>query len=360
MSDLLLVTRVESPFQLELLTALRELGLDARVLFSTGDTGTRPRHWHVDLPDWAVSADVEHEPWRLPRIMDQLRPRVVIQGGYRGWPVHLGRALARRDGRKFGFWLEKTLPGPTWRRALKELAIRQALVGADFVFCIGAGAMEEYQPLLDDRGRLHCLPYAQDLSANLAWQRTPRAPDAPVTFLFSGKFLHRNNVWELLSACRSVRERHGERMRLLLSGYAGMDRDVRSALASDPVLAPAVTHDVDFERWEDRLRPFKRADVLLIPGLHAGWGLIVPEAMSLGLPVIASAGVESARSLVREGTDGFLVEPVYFRIEDAMEHFMQHPAAIDVMGRSARERARSCDTRTVARHLQSVVRSYLE
>ncbi len=210
-----------------------------------------------------------------------------------------------------------------------------------------------------DRGRLHVLPYGEDLSSNFRFERTYPSATDPIRFLFSGKYQHRNNVWEMLSAFRHMRLRYGERARLVLSGYAGMDKEVRRHIEADNVLKPAVTHDVDFATWDDRLRPFRNADVLLMPGVHAGWGLIVPEAMSLGMPVIGGEGIESAFMLVRPGVDGYVVGASFLQIEDAMMRFLDEPAAVERMGRSARERSRLCDATAVAARLREIVGGYL-
>lgn len=359
MATILFITRVVSPFQLELGAAIRALGHDAHVLFSTGDIGTRPKHWDVTVPEWALSLDIESNPFRLRRVLDRVKPDVVVYGGYRGLPVPFAKRLCRKRGIAFGFWLEQPFPTTTLRRVVRDAMIQRALSGADFVLPIGPRALAIYEALMADQGRLHVLPYGQDLAKNFEFERTYPGPDDPVTFLFSGKYQHRNNVWELLSAFRHVRRRFGDRARLLLSGYSGMDRDIRGHVESDPLLAAAIAHDANFETWDDRLRPFRAADVLAMPGVHAGWGLIVPEAMSLGMPVIVGSGIESAVMLVRPGVDGFVVGPSYLQVQDAMSELLEHPERIAQMGRSARERARICDGPVVATRLLELLEPYL-
>jgi glycosyltransferase involved in cell wall biosynthesis len=359
MATILFITRVVSPFQVELGQAVRDLGHDAHLLFSNGDIGTRPSHWQMELPDWSHAVDIESNPLRLSGLLDEVSPQVIVYGGYRGAPVPVAKRLARKRGIAFGFWLEQPFPTSTWRRIVRDVMIERALSGADFVLSIGPRALSIYEALMRDRGRLYVLPYGQDLSKNYEFLRKYTGPNGGVTFLFSGKYQHRNNIWELLSAFASVRRCHGERAKLLLSGYSGMDREIRSHVAGDSTLAGAVTHDVEFATWEDRLRPFKRADVLLMPGVHAGWGLVVPEAMSLGMPVIAGSGIESALMLVRPGLDGFIVGPSYVQIEDAMNRVLENPGIVEKMGTSARERSKICDAPQVAQRLIEILRPHL-
>ncbi|MEZ4223845.1 MAG: glycosyltransferase [Polyangiaceae bacterium] len=260
----------------------------------------------------------------------------------------MAKLLARRRGIRFGFWLEQPFPASTFRRVVRDVMIERALRGADFVWTAGPRALAIYETLMRDRGRLHVLPYGQDLSKNFAFSRKYPSANDPIRFLFSGKYMHRNNIWELLSAFRALREQYGPRAELVLSGYSGMDNSVRAHISADAVLSGAVSHDTDFETWDDRLRPFRNADVLCMPGVHAGWGLIVPEAMSLGMPVICGNGIESALMLVRPSVDGFIVGASYLQIGDAMKRFLEQPQLLEDYGRSARERARICDAPNVA------------
>lgn len=359
MARVLFITRVVSPFQLELGAALRALGHEAHVLFSNGDIGTRPKHWAMEIPDWAHTVDIESHPFRVGQVFDRIRPEAIVYGGYRGYPVPVAKRLARKRGIPFGFWLEQPFPTSTLRRVVRDAMIAQALRDADFVWPIGPRALALYETLIAQTGRLHVVPYGQDLSRNLEYSRRYPGLTDPITFLFSGKYQHRNNIWELLSAFRSVRQRYGDRARLLLSGYSGMDAEVRAHVASDPLLEPAVSHDVDFDTWDDRLRPFRNADVLCMPGVHAGWGLIVPEAMSLGMPVIGGSGIESALMLVRPGREGFIVGPSYLEIEDAMTVFMEQPELVREFGNRARERARLCDAPAVAARIMELLEPLL-
>lgn len=96
MARILFITRVVSPFQIELGQALRDAGDDAHVLFSNGDIGTRPKHWSVGMPEWSHAIDIESNPLRVLPLMDRLKPEVVVYGGYRGYPVPFMKALCKQ------------------------------------------------------------------------------------------------------------------------------------------------------------------------------------------------------------------------------------------------------------------------
>ena len=56
------------------------------------------------------------------------------------------------------------------------------------------------------------------------------------------------------------------------------------------------------------VREMQKADVLVLPSVFEGFGLVIVEAMATGLPVIASTH-SCGPEVVREGIDGFVIAP---------------------------------------------------
>ena len=96
-----------------------------------------------------------------------------------------------------------------------------------------------------------------------------------------------------------------------------------------------IFYDIDFEKWEDRLRPFKSSHVLVLPSYNSGWGLVVNEALNLGLPVITTQNVGAARYLVEHMINGIIIKPTTKEIFHAMEYFILHPDEITRMSANA-------------------------
>lgn len=71
--------------------------------------------------------------------------------------------------------------------------------------------------------------------------------------------------------------------------------------------------DLEGVKWhgpvarERVLEAFRQADLLVFPTLCDGFGLVVAEALSQGLPVLTTRQAGAA-DLIREGDNGFLVE----------------------------------------------------
>jgi glycosyltransferase involved in cell wall biosynthesis len=339
-----------APFVVEVGEAVRSLGLDVRLLFTSGRTRPRPKHWDAEpVPEWVYLQDPGTRPGTVRRIrslLDEFRPGVVIVSKPGAWHTHVAIREAKRRGMKSALWQEQPMPRSLPRSLVRDFLYRMFLKKVDYVVGVGYRSVRYFQRVAGERCQYFCIPYGQDLSANYEFRRE-YSTDGPVRFLFSGRLETRNNILETLYAVKHAAVAHEGRVRLVMSAYAGREEQIRRLIDADPVLSKIVTHDTDFETWEDRLRPFKNSDVLLYPGLHSGWALVVPEAMSLGMPVISSPGVEAARFLVRDGIEGFLIEPTYTNIETSIERFVENPGLIGQMGMRARERSRQVDAPTV-------------
>ncbi len=89
---------------------------------------------------------------------------------------------------------------------------------------------------------------------------------------------------------------------------------------------------------------YARASVLVHPSLTDGFGLVVAEAMSCGVPVIVGHNVGAAE-LVVDGESGYVVDPRdVSALRDRLEHLAHHPAELRRMGANARARAATLGT----------------
>lgn len=69
---------------------------------------------------------------------------------------------------------------------------------------------------------------------------------------------------------------------------------------------PANFHFIDFMQ-KDKLKEFYgAADVFILPSRSDVWGLVINEAMSMGLPIISTYSTVAATELIEEEKNGFL------------------------------------------------------
>jgi len=87
------------------------------------------------------------------------------------------------------------------------------------------------------------------------------------------------------------------------------------------------------------LAQMQRHDVLVLPSLFEGFGLVILEAMAQGLPVITTAH-SAGPDLVSEGVDGFIV-PIRSAeaIAEKLDRLAGNPNLLEEMKQAARQKA---------------------
>jgi glycosyltransferase involved in cell wall biosynthesis len=103
--------------------------------------------------------------------------------------------------------------------------------------------------------------------------------------------------------CRVSAERPHLKLRVL--GDGPLLPSIQSQLKS---CADRVEY-LGFKDWNELPSAYATADVLCAPSRHDGWGLIVPEALAAGLPVISTTSTGAAVEFIKTDWNGWLIPP---------------------------------------------------
>lgn len=144
-----------------------------------------------------------------------------------------------------------------------------------------------------------------DTTAFSPAEQTTRDSSGPFTVLFVGRFVPVKNIPFLVSSFAAFHESHPD-SRLVLVGDGPKRRAVETAVENhgigDAVRLPGyVPNDELPELYRD-------ADVFVLSSDHESFGMVLLEAMSSGLPVVAPA-IDWIPAIVEDETDGLLYEP---------------------------------------------------
>src|SRR5207245_2669937 len=121
-------------------------------------------------------------------------------------------------------------------------------------------------------------------------------------FLFSGSLIPRKGV-DLLAKAFSALASTRSHLRLDLVGAGELEPALRSILKD--VQAQVRFHG--FRQWSDLPACYHEADILVAPSWYDGWGMIVPEGLAAGLPVIATDRMGAAIDLIQHGVNGWVL-----------------------------------------------------
>jgi glycosyltransferase involved in cell wall biosynthesis len=124
-------------------------------------------------------------------------------------------------------------------------------------------------------------------------------------------------------------------------------------------------HALSIHRWipslprEKILEEMRRHDVLVFPSLFEGFGLVVTEALSQGLPVITTSHT-CGPDVLTDGREGYLV-PVRDpnAIADRLESLAGNRSLLSDMSAAALEKARELSWSGYRNRLAGMVRRVL-
>jgi glycosyltransferase involved in cell wall biosynthesis len=241
----------------------------------------------------------------LPLVLASLKPEVVISANFNLWTltsIVMGYpTVISWEGTRH---TERTLK--SWRIRLRKYMAKRA--GA---FVVDGALSRQY--LVDGLG----VPKERILEPSLCaepapdWVRTPktRLSGEPVRFLFVGQMIERKGVAHLLHAAKLLEMRVGgeAQFELVLVGD-GPERERYQKLACELRLRDRVRftkHVSPGDVW----KYYARAHVFVLPTLQDNWPLVVPEAMSAGLPVVVSKYAGSVPDLICQGENGYAFDP---------------------------------------------------
>jgi 1,2-diacylglycerol 3-alpha-glucosyltransferase len=123
-------------------------------------------------------------------------------------------------------------------------------------------------------------------------------------FLYVGRFLHRKGLELLIEAYQKYRNKISKKPWDLVLVGDGSDFDTIRQTAQDI----AGIQFAGPQYGDDLCQYYGLANVAITPSEIDPWGLVVNEAMASGLPVIVSNGCGSAKTLIREGENGWVFQ----------------------------------------------------
>jgi glycosyltransferase involved in cell wall biosynthesis len=328
-------TVMPNHYQASFFDALRELGVDLKVCYYD--------HVHLDrlqmgwnpyqqLPygEQFVSSTIS----ALDSIPDWRQRVHVIPGCGNAFVRKLAVHLSK-ERTPWVHWSEPSHPGlrsvfSFCRKRRYAKRVNQFALGA---FGIGNAALRDFVVWGMRPERLALLPYSaptsdQNVAGDIPCESFRRGRPA---FIFLGSLCPRKGIDVLLRAFASLVRRNADWVLLLV----GDDR-------SNGVYA----RHVEALNLQDRVffrgvlpanllsTGLKSAKVLVLPSRFDGWGVVLNEAASMGLALIASDQVGAAVHLIARGENGFCVKAGSAEsLAEAMNAYTQSPGLAEQHGK---------------------------
>jgi starch synthase len=249
------------------------------------------RKWGLGLDDAQVAARVDRATLR--------RLRRLPPGIFHGWNGHMGQTFL---GLRSTGWLrcvERSCPHNQWQHDL--LVEEAALVGVPppRISAALAGAIEElYEAdVIVAPSRYSAQSYSDPelirkvrvnpLGANVAVREPSQKPrtDGLTILMIGNAFLRKGSHW-LIQALQHMPE---PTIRVLIRGDVPADYRARITDSRVEIVPPLPRAEL--------LALYDRADVFVLPSIDEGFGMVVLEALGMGLPVVVTENVGAGELL---------------------------------------------------------------
>ncbi|MCH7543684.1 MAG: glycosyltransferase family 4 protein [Proteobacteria bacterium] len=202
-----------------------------------------------------------------------------------------GRRIAEEEAELQPQWATtwQALDEPPDKLARKD----EELALADRVFAASSFTRETLKEAPSNLKTVEIIPYGAPACRSVV--PVSRKPGEPLRALFVGGLSQRKGLSYLFSAVESL----GGSVRLTLIGRKPAGCKILDEHLARHNWIASLPH-------EQLIDEMGRHDVLVFPSLFEGFGLVILEAMSQGLPVITTAHT-AGPDILTEGSDGFVV-----------------------------------------------------
>ena len=307
------LTDSPSPYQVELFNEI-ETRRDCDITVGYLRSRDPNRHWK---PSHIRHAAIELDRGDMVQAREAARNADLVVFNYYRHP-HAMHLIGERvvGGNPWCFWGER--PGfhqPAWLgRLVRKWKLAKLHDSSVPIWGIGKFAVEEYRREFGPRRSYFNLPYFSDLNR---FQHSRMHRDSQRVFLFCGSLIARKGIDLLARAFVRLAAEFPE-VKLRIAGEGELRQSVAQTLrpVSDRV------EFTGFKDWSELPELYASADVLCVPSRYDGWGLVVPEGLASGMPVIASNRMGAALEFIQTGENGWLIpagdeHAIYEAIRDA-------------------------------------------
>ncbi|MEG4495739.1 glycosyltransferase family 4 protein [Microcoleus sp. F10-C6] len=270
----------------------------------------------------------------------EFRPHVVFPQAFSLWTVIVA-LLKPLMGWKIAIIYDGSSPNTDFRDSSFRTFVRRILVRFADAFVSNSNAGKQYLiealnvPEQKIFTRTYLVPDAGALMKQLDRTKQPNLQLKRPIFLYVGRLTARKGIKTLLEACAILKSQGYADYSLLIVGK-GDQREELEAFIKERNFEEQVTW-AGWVEYGSLGAYFQQADVFVFPTFEDVWGMVVPEAMVFGKPVLCSNGAASCE-LIAEGENGYIFDPRDSQgLASAMRRFLDNPDLIESMGERSRE-----------------------
>jgi glycosyltransferase involved in cell wall biosynthesis len=273
----------------------------------------------IDLRNFKIKTEFFHIPYGLHAELKKYNPDIIISFEL-GLRTVVAKIYAFLLHKPLIYWLCVSDHSERKNSILREFWRKLLLFGSKTVIT-NMHAAKRYlvNSLKVNPVKIFFTPYAVDVNKNLkikeqfkeSAQFKKQLKLKKIVLLYVGQIIERKGIHQLFSALRTVDIDIKERLSVLIIG---------GKLSAECKTRDLHVVNIDFVQPDFLYRYYSIADVFILPTLEDEWGIVLNEAASFGLPLIASKFAGATEELVEDNKNGIIVDPyVHDNIKNALE-----------------------------------------
>lgn len=255
---------------------------------------------------------------------------VILFSGYDDPAYWLPMVWFKLRGKKVGITLDstatdhpRTVVGETFKKCLLKFV--------DFVFCYG----QKHQAYAQQLGlkphqiflRIQATDNATIRRYFLAQRHKVVANLPEKFFLFVGRFSEEKNLFRLLQAFQQC---DAKSWGLVMLGNGSLENALKKQVHVENI--DNVTF-INACPWQEVVKYYAKATVVILPSTSETWGLVVNEAMLCECPLLVSNHCGCSDDLVKNGFNGFTFDPYDIaQLTKLMQQFINEEVSTQQMG----------------------------
>ncbi|MFN8280752.1 MAG: glycosyltransferase family 4 protein [Saprospiraceae bacterium] len=233
---------------------------------------------------------------------------IILGGNYFALNNFFAAMILKSRGKRLGFFSERIGQSKGLKGLVKKIYLNLFLHMIDVLILIGQTARQSYSRLGFTDINSVIVPYSIDPSPYQNAVMDSQIRDAvrlrlncsdKFTCLVSGALIERKGVDLAIRTMNMLELKYPDKFCLIILGGGPLEALYREMSGTN-------IHFEGFQQKDELPSYFAAADVFLFPTRYDGWGLVVNEAISAGLPIICSANA-GASEYIKEGVNGFIV-----------------------------------------------------
>ena len=269
----------------------------------------------------------------------KFRPQIVFPQAFSLWTV-LVVLLKPLCGWKIAIIYDGSSPNTDFRDSSFRTFVRRILAKFADAFVSNSQAGKRYLvealnvPEAEVFTRTYLVPDAETLLKPLSEDKQNLGLKQPI-FLYVGRITARKGIKTLLQACAILKKQGYSDYTLLIVGKGDQQDELEAFIKEQDF--PEQVNWVGWVDYGSLGAYFQQSDIFVFPTFEDVWGMVVPEAMVFGKPILCSNGAASCE-LVVEGENGYIFDPTNAQeLSEKMRIFIDNPDLIESMGESSRQ-----------------------